>query len=455
VWANINIAELKMVISRKYLKRQLFFCLCIVIYKLVLDAYYVIFSGDFAYYGVVYDPRGSLEILAAWLCVVSSTFFVDFSDKKVSNSVHLLLYIVCFVPSTVIYTFNSTVEGSFFYGLFSVFLAVGILQKVFDSKIALKQFSMSRRQFIFVLSSIYIALGLVVLSKYGLSFNMPDIGDVYTQRKEFKAIESSKFVKYALSWLASVLNLALVLYATINRKYVLLFFGLIGVSYFYSLGGHKSYLFAVPFAIAIMILVKLLRKDFNLSLALFLSFGLLLLLVFDQFSTKGYSLTSSLFVRRSLLLPSQIYYYYCEFYEQNGINFFAHNFPFSSFLTSTYAETAPVVIGREYFGFNDDVYANGNVFADVFHNAGYLGYVLMAIILPGLYLAIDYVCANKNRLFTIPMVFMAFHVLINTGLFVSLITHGIVLSLFVIGMYPNMYHRITQKIATNLNVNLA
>ncbi|MDC1221036.1 hypothetical protein N8Z47_00045 [Salibacteraceae bacterium] len=411
----------------------------------MLDAYYVIFSGDFAYYGVVYDPRGSLEILLAWICLITTTFFVDFSDKKVSNSVHMLLYIVCFVPSTVIYTFNSTVDGSFFYGLFGVFLAIGVQQKVFDGKIALKQFSLSHRQFLFLLGAIYAILGLVVLSKYGLAYSMPDISEVYTQRKEFKAIDASKFIKYALSWLASVLNLALILYATINRKYLLLALGAIGVLYFYSLGGHKSYLFAAPFALAIMAIVKVLRKDFNLSLALFLSSGLLLLLVFDQFSIKGYTLTSSLFVRRSLLLPSQIYFYYCEYFQQNGINFFAHNFPFSSFMTSAYAETAPVVIGREYFSFNDDVYANGNVFADVFHNAGYLGYILISVVLPSLYLAIDYVCDNKNRLFTIPMVFMAFHVLINTGLFVSLITHGIVLCLFVIGIYPNIYHRIKRR----------
>ena len=75
-------------ISRKYLKRQLFFCLCIITYKLGLDAYYVIFSSDFAYYGVIYDPRGSLEIIISWICLITSTFFVDFSDKKVSNSVH-------------------------------------------------------------------------------------------------------------------------------------------------------------------------------------------------------------------------------------------------------------------------------------------------------------------------------------------------------------------------------
>ena len=443
--ANINIAELKMDISRKYLKRQLFFCLCIIVYKLVLDAYYTVISNDFAYYGVIYDPRGSLEFVFAWICLVSSTFFVDFSDKKVSNSVHLLFYIVCFVPSTVIYTFNSTVHGSFFCGLFGVFLSVGVLQRVFDGKIGLKQFSLSRRQFIFVIAAIYFTLGLIVLSKYGLSFSMPDISDVYTQRKEFKSIESTKLVKYALSWLASVLNLALILYATVNRKYVLLIFGAIGVLYFYSLGGHKSYLFAAPFALVIMLMVKVLRKDFHLSMALFLSSGLLLLLVFDQFSAKGYSLTSSLFVRRSLLLPSQIYYYYCEFYSENGVNFFSHNFPFSSFMSSPYSETAPVIIGKEYFDFNENVYANGNVFADVFHNVGYLGYLLISAVLPVLYLAIDYACQRKSRLFTIPMVFMSFHVLINTGLFVSLITHGIVLSLIVIGLYPNTYYRLRKK----------
>jgi hypothetical protein len=445
VWANINIAELKMVISRKYLKRQLFFCLCIITYKLGLDAYYVIFSSDFAYYGVIYDPRGSLEIIISWICLITSTFFVDFSDRKVSNSVHLLLYIVCFIPSTVIYTFNSKMDGNFFYGLFAVFLAVGIQQRVFDGKIGLKQFSLSRRQFISVLGLFYALFSLIVIYKYGLSLKVPSLGEVYTQRDEFKSVEAARFVKYALSWLVSVLNLALILYATINRKYLLMGFGLLAVLYFFSLGGHKSYLFSAPLALILMLIAKVLKKDFNLSIALFTASGTLSLLIFDQFSDEEYTLASSLFVRRSLLLPSQIYFYYCEYFNENGLNFFTHNIPFSLFLTSSYAETAPVVIGKEYFGFNDGVYANGNVFADIFHNAGYLGYIFISIVLSGLYMAIDYVSRDKNRLFTIPMTFMVCYVLINTGLFVSLITHGIILSLLVIGFYPNINFKILAK----------
>ena len=104
-----------------------------------------------------------------------------------------------------------------------------------------------------------------------------------------------------------------------------------------------------------------------------------------------------------------------------------------------------MVIGKEYLGFNDGVYANGNVFADIFHNAGYIGYILISIVLSGLYMAIDYVSRNKTRLFTIPMTFMACYVLINTGLFVSLITHGIILSLVVIGFYPNINFKILAK----------
>jgi hypothetical protein len=43
------------------------------------------------------------------------------------------------------------------------------------------------------------------------------------------------------------------------------------------------------------------------------------------------------------------------------------------------------------------------------------------------------------------MTFMACYVLINTGLFVSLITHGIILSLVVIGFYPNINFKILAK----------
>lgn len=434
-----------MTFSKNYIKRQLFFMLCVLVYKLLLTAYYVIFSDDFNYYGVVLDPRDFLPITISWIAVTISAFFVDVRINKVSNSVHILLYLVSFVPVSVLYELNESMSGIFYYPLLFTFMAIGLQQLFFGRFNGFKSFSLPNRQFLSIIALISAFLLVIVIAHYGFSLKLPSLSDVYAQRRQFKSIETGKLTKYALGWLASVLNIAIILHGVIKRKYWLIGIGLLAALYFYSLGGQKSYLLSAPFTLFVMFLVKLLKRDFNIGLALILTTCILVLFVFDQFTTGDYTLASSLFVRRSLLLPAQIYFHYCEFFADHSLNFFSHSFPFSSFLSSPYSETAPVMIGREYFGFNEDVYANGNLFADMFQNAGFMGYLLISLILPLLYQAIDFVSRNKNILFTIPLLFMSTHVLVNTGLMVSLITHGILVSLLVVGFYPNIYSRVIKR----------
>ncbi len=111
-------------------------------------------------------------------------------------------------------------------------------------------------------------------------------------------------------------------------------------------------------------------------------------------------------------------------------------------MTRPYEECIPEIIGRIYFRFKDDVYANGNVFADTFSNVGMLSYPLLAVILPGIYALIDWASENKHLAFSIPLIFMTAHTLLNSGLIVTLITHGLLLGILVLALYPKNLWRI-------------
>lgn len=435
-----------MVISRSAIRRQTFFVLCIMVYRTILEAYYLIFTKDFAYYGLIYEPRELIESTFSWICLVISAYIVNVKMDRVSNSIHILLYLVCFVPSTVLYSMNQKLDGSYFYCLFLTFIVIGTQQYLFNGFKGVRQFSLSSANFKYLGLAMYLALWALVIWQYGFKFQIPSLSNVYEQRELFKAAEVSTAMKYALSWLAGVLNIAFVLHAALRKKYAWVLFGLIGALYFFSLGGQKSYLFAAPFTLGIFALVSRFRNDFNLALTLLFCASLVLLLLFDQFAEKGYSLISSLFIRRSLLLPSQIYYYYCEYFTENGLNLFAHTFLIKSVVNSPYQETAPVLIGERYFSFNADVYANGNVFADMFHNAGYFSYILISVLLPQVYMLIDYVSKNKPIPFTLPLLFMVAHVFINTGFVVTLVTHGLLLGILVVGFYPNNFFKIERRL---------
>ena len=432
--------------TKSKLRASLIFIALSLVYRFALDIFFIQFSRDFAYYGLIYLPRSSLEIICSYLAVIIASSTIDYSTNRPSNSIHLMLFLFCFVPTSVHYSLNFNMSWEPFYGLFTFFLFVPIIRGILSGAKNITLPTLRLKQYSQLISLVLIlGLGLIVW-QYGFSFNISSITDVYDQRAEFKSV-SGKGMKYIVQWIANVINVVFVLWSLVNRKYLFAGFSILLSVYLFSLGGHKSFLFVTPLAAVLYGLVKFFREDFNIALVISLVVAVVFVLIYDLASERDYSLISSLFIRRTILLPSQIYFYYCDYFSTHEVNLFSQNIPIKFFVSSPYDMRIPDIIGQHYFHHKDDVYANGNVFADTYSNVGLLSYPLLAIVLPCLYSLIDWAAQSKHLAFTIPLVFMTSHVLLNSGIIVTLITHGLFLAIVLLAFYPRNLWRIKKVVS--------
>lgn len=414
--------------------QRLLFCVVAVVLKLILDEFYVLFSKDFAYYGMRFNPVSWQEYWFSLLAVGWMAFLIGTSNYKPSTVALMLLYIFCFIPAATVFSMNAHHPKEGFYGLLITFLLISLLLRVrffptWDFAVYLK-----REAFFSWLLFVFTLLLLYVFVSYGLNVRWVGFGEVYEVRAKF-AGQSSRMSGYVYGWLSHVVNMALMLWALHKKQYWLL--GTTGVMqvYLYNLGGHKSVLLLMPFLLWIYAGVRYAMRFFSLYLlgSMTLICGILLL---HDWRVEQYSDTSSLIIRRNLLLPAQIYFYYVDYFSRHYADFFAQHFPFGLFYDSHYQEKLPVIIGKNYFSFKEGIYANGNVFADLFANLGRWSFVLGAILVAFTLKLFDRVAADRNSLFVIPLAAISVISLSNSGLIVNLITHGLLLMIAMVAIYP-------------------
>lgn len=392
----------------------------------------------FAYYGMLFEPRSFAEILLSNLALIALLLGFGVDPKKPSNIVHFILFFFCYLPVSVQYEMVMSTDAYVYWSLTSVFILLPVLRLLFrtNSSMAGKT-SIKLPAFIFLFILTFLSLLAIVVAKYGFTSNVSGLLDVYEQRAAFK-MESNRWSQYAFAWLGNVFVGFSIIIGLSYKRYLLTVIGLITSLYLFFVGGHKSILFIGFLSVGLYFFFKFFMKSLfsYILFAVALLFGLI---VFYDLATNQVSLIDSIVVRRGFLLPSQIFFHYSEFFSDNPLNYFSHNFPFSLFLESPYEEKLPAVIGNHYFSFSEEVYANGSVFADAFANLGYLAFPIMLMILSFYYTFLDLIVTAKSTQIIAPMVFISSLSLVNSGFIVSLVTHGILIALLVILMLPPVH----------------
>ena len=165
--------------TKSKLRASLIFIALSLVYRFALDIFFIQFSRDFAYYGLIYLPRSSLEIICSYLAVIIASSTIDYSTNRPSNSIHLMLFLFCFVPTSVHYSLNFNMSWEPFYGLFTFFLFVPIIRGILSGAKNITLPTLRLKQYSQLISLVLIlGLGLIVW-QYGFSFNISSITDVY------------------------------------------------------------------------------------------------------------------------------------------------------------------------------------------------------------------------------------------------------------------------------------
>jgi len=400
----------------------------ILFYKITLDlAYYFVISRVWDYSGFVLN-LDIFKLFESYLLLFAIFVALPKSSKKLSNIVLWLLILLSYVP---VLTLFSLMDYSriYTYAITGFWLLVFLLLKF--PTFFLPFFKKTQSKIIYYLLFFFLSTSTVFLIyKYlGFSLNF-DLTKVYEIR--YKYIEAGvPFAGYLFTWLAYVVNPVFFAQFIIKRKYFLVILIIILQLFLFSATGLKTFLFALPFVLILMWIIN--QKNPFIWMAYGLT-GIILLGIFSYFLINDLWITS-LFVRRTLLVPAQISFFYYDFFSNNGYLFLSQHHIFSNFLDYPYHLKPPHLIGEIYFN-DPKMGANNGIYGDAYMNFGFVGFLLWGFLLAMILKLIDIFSKNKDKILLVAIIAIPSISLVNSALLTCLITHGLLLSLIILYLIP-------------------
>lgn len=400
--------------------------------RLALDIIYSIYIVDIFGYSGFYGESSILHYFLSWMIFLPSIFIIDSFFKKefrISYMVLVIIYLVSFVPFTTMLAFNAlTMKYYVFNILYWIFLFIYIINL---KNIKIVNIRMSKNAmnslFIWVIGFISLMLILLISWQYtGFRFTF-NLLDVYSIRGD--VISRLPAVLQYMYSASNAINPILLIYALINKNYLLSIFIIIIQFLSFGINGSKSVFFMTLLTIAIYYIFK---KNV-------LQIIVKLITTLSVFSILEFSFTSSSFlvdfiVRRVMFVPNLINYYYFDFFTDNTPDYFRQSIFSIIGLKSPYGRI-PNLIGEIYMN-NKLTAANGGLASDAAQNFGYLGALVSPLILAIFLKVLDDVSKNLDPRITVVVAVYFSNVIISSTLTTALLTHGLFLVLLILYFMP-------------------
>lgn len=409
-----------------------------VVYFLALGlSYAYLISPTFGYLGAVYRPEGTGVILVSAVLALLPSVWVPVQLDRPSQVIYVLLYLMVMVPTLLV----GTLAGVFSLSrilLFGTLLIVvfGALQFIYRvPTLDLPKVVETSTGFWLILAAFAIGLYGILIAKYGVYTQIPSFSDVYTQRGEFRRVVSGVGA-YLFFWTAKAINPFFLAKGYVDRSLPLFTIGILGQLWLFALSGLKSVLFS--FLLLGAILIALWRDgQFFGNWVVWGLVGIIgLTSAVDTY--LGATITSSLFVRRLLVVPGLNTAFYFDFFSTNPHVFLGHSI-LDWAVTYPYETRPAMVIGDAYYGHVQgpiNMSANANLWADAYANFGVLGILLFTAILGGFLWTVDSVAKGVSlKISTLLLAYPAY-MLVNTKLQTTLLTHGLILVFAILYILP-------------------
>lgn len=342
-------------------------CIALVIYYFIMELYYTYFIVEnYLRFGFALNSNSYKywETKLLFIAVLALLILVSRTGEFIYAII--VFFIVFFlVPGLITYSMSDQIPGPLYSTVFML-LAIGVISNFRLKVLELKSNSLSNGLIIFL-----IVLAIVpIIFSFGIHLNLKNfiLQDI-TATRDYYDENSSSIINYLYNWLVKAILPILLVYFLIRKRYSFALVVLLILIYLYVISGNKL-VYITSFVVIFFFLVG---KDYYYKIKYFLYaliFGLLILPLIDQFIFHSHSL-KAVFVMRMLFLPSQLNYYYFDFFENNPLYFSESNF-FNAFFSYPYQKPVGFVISETYFKASD-MNANNGIISDGYMNLGYLG----------------------------------------------------------------------------------
>lgn len=398
----------------------------LLIYKVIIDASYVLFMSEvYAYEGFTVDYDVN-KYFISWILYILTCLFTPSNFLRISD------YFVVLTVTAVVAPLACLV-GIGNYEIFPLVVTVSSLLLIIliINLLGILEFSLpyvkNGRVIAVYSSGLIIALVVLWLILTGAAFNLNfNLSLVYEYRSTNAELSSFGIFAYFNNWVYQIFNVFLISYFLLRRKWALFTIFCLLQIFFFGVSAHKSVLF---YPLLIVSIWYYLQKKISLAVVPLLFSGVI---VFSFLTYLFFSdiFISSLFIRRVFFIPAMLTINYFDFFSDNVFVYWS-NSVLSSFVDYPYTERMTILIGQ-FRG--TDASANNGYVSSGYAHAGIMGVFLYSLILGFIMSLLNSMTRNTDHLwFYLALVIVPIRaVVISSDLFTSLLTHGLLISIFLI-----------------------
>lgn len=406
------------------------------VYSLVLSAIYATeMVGVWGYMG--FHGDWSIAKLLATLAVTAGLASIVPSSRDTREATIIAIHYLFYLPTVVFLIFsNSTINHYFAFAITVGF--IWVLSGLNLKAPAFKSITLNQTAVILFFSTLFACL--IQASFGGLTYFNIDLERVYEFRRA-AAAELPPIFGYLYSNVASVMiPLSLVIAIRVKNRPLIL--ANIAVTIFlFGMTHHKSVLFGPPAILLIYILLQKIKSTRTLGL-IFLGIPVLcgLELIYYRLvaGSSDPAYLTSILARRLLFVPTMLDGRYVEFFSDNSKYWWSASRIGSWATENPYGVAAPFLIGEEFFG-DTDMSANAGIIASGFSNAGLFGVAIYAA-LAGLLIGLLNSFGKRigHAFVTAASLATVFNVVTSTDFLTAILTHGLLLLIFVLALLPRL-----------------
>ena len=405
--------------------RDLYILFGTLLYKLLLEAVYIIFVVPlFGYLRFNLDISAYHYLMGLSLLIILY-FLMPRDDGPASVILQIHLYLI-FIPMISWFGLTGASIPFMLWSAAAFLLECLVLRWVPDLKIP----RIRRSGFILtvILTLITLAVYAIMLSVNGLSLGALNFDATYELRA---GIRFPYGTGYLVPWQGKVINPFLMALGYSRRRRPLLILGGVLQLILFLITAQKAFLF-IPFAI---LGIMWFMKHFSFLSAAAVMAPLFVLGNLLVFVLTGNIYIPSLFIRRALILPAQLKFYWYEFFRANPKLYYSQGTIGSILgIPNPYPSDAANVIGEVMFG-RPEMHANAGYVADAYANGGFIGLIAIALVFALILKLIASLGRTLDHHFLIGLVL--FHVisLNDGGLVTALVTGGLLFLLLLLYLH--------------------
>lgn len=370
------------------------------------------------------------HLICIYLFSIVPIIILPIKGRKPSYVILWFVYFSHIIPTIV---FVPIISKNFFWSyMIILFFSIMVFLSNIKIKLKIKLFSFNFKDiylYSFLLVIFLFSL-IIIIGTYGLSFDLPNITDVYSVREKF--INNSNFLSsyvsvitgYIISPFLLLLGVNLFQYNGRQRRLGLIFmlFSILLSIQIYASSGLKSVAFASFVCLSFYIFIKNV-KNIGIFFVIIITFSFFfLMLISNLFIIEKLDILLYHWFRRVFIVPGMNVNYFFDYIVSNNL------------LT---LKGAPLIISEYYYGTSGS--ANSGLIGDSFTKYNYIGFIINGFIFLFILKLSDYIIDSRSSIGLSLMIPIAYAIS-NSSITTVFFTYGYILIVcFFVFFKKNIY----------------